>query len=162
MSNINLVSPPRTAARLKGTYNLLLHLGEERQLTIGRLGRFRFEPGYYVYSGSALAGLTSRLERHRRLSKKPHWHIDYLLPWVTLDEVWVVSSPERLECICSRLLCRLSGASIAVPGFGSSDCRCPSHLVYFSSPPSLITIAETLQRERPDSPCLQRWEMCTL
>ena len=37
-----------------------------------------FEPGYYLYTGSALNELVSRISRHIRLDKPCHWHIDYI------------------------------------------------------------------------------------
>ena len=36
-----------------GTYVLLLHLPDNEQLTIGKLGTFDFPAGWYAYVGSA-------------------------------------------------------------------------------------------------------------
>jgi Uri superfamily endonuclease len=128
---------------------LLLKLDRQKRITIGKLGTFDFPAGYYLYVGSALGpgGLRARLARHRRGSqrssqpssrpagKKLHWHIDYLLQRAQLIEVWSVASEERLECRWSEVARELSGAQVPVRGFGSSDCRCPAHLIYFSACP---------------------------
>jgi Uri superfamily endonuclease len=119
----------------KGTYALLLHLAREAQLDVGRLGRISFPAGYYLYLGSALGGLTGRLARHCRSEKRLRWHIDYLLPHVRLEEIWWEGSEERLECCWAAVAARAQGAVGMTPGFGSSDCRCPSHLVRFAARP---------------------------
>ncbi|MBI3353094.1 MAG: hypothetical protein HY036_11015 [Nitrospirae bacterium] len=41
------------------------------------------------------------------------------------------------ECERANMIINLAGAEIIVPRFGSSDCRCPAHLVYFQKRPSL-------------------------
>ncbi len=114
---------------MKGSYVLLLRLSEEAEIVVGRLGLFRFAPGLYAYCGSGLAGVDARVARHKRRDKKLHWHIDYLLQRVDLVGVWVFRSEQRLECRLASVLASLPDASIPVPGFGSSDCHCPSHLI---------------------------------
>ena len=64
--------------QLKGTYVLMLELTSEKQLQIGKLGRFRFSGGYYLYIGSARGGLEARIRRHFRRQKPLRWHIDCL------------------------------------------------------------------------------------
>jgi len=142
-----------------GTYALLLKLDKQERITIGKLGTFNFPAGYYLYVGSALGpgGLRARLARHRRDSKSSaqsssrqmdknlHWHIDYLLQRAQLVEVWSVASEERLECKWSEVARGLSGAQLLVRGFGSSDCRCPAHLIYFSVPPHREQFQRALQ-----------------
>ena len=118
-----------------GTYALILTLREDLCLQIGRLGTYTFPSGYYIYVGSALRGLAPRLKRHLRRHKRLHWHIDYLLEYGTVVEIWYTLSSERLECLWSRLLGGLPGAQRPAPGFGSSDCRCPSHLLHFRKLP---------------------------
>jgi len=141
-----------------GTYALLLKLDKQDRITVGKLGTFDFPMGYYLYVGSALGpgGLRARLARHRRHSKsssqsssgqtgkKLHWHIDYLLQRVRLIEVWSVASEERLECKWGEVARRLSGAQVPVRGFGSSDCRCPAHLIYFSTRPNCKQFEQVL------------------
>ena len=142
-----------------GTYALLLKLDKQEKITVGKLGTFDFPVGYYLYVGSALGpgGLRARLARHRRGSKsslqsrssrtgkKLHWHIDYLLQRAQLIEVWSVASEERLECRWGEVASRLAGAQVPVQGFGSSDCRCPAHLIYFSARPDREQFERALQ-----------------
>jgi len=119
-----------------GTYALVLALRAETELRVGKLGTFVFPAGYYLYLGSALGGLRARVQRHQQRDKRTRWHIDYLLPHCNLVEVWAILSGERLECLWRDVVQSLPGARIAVPGFGSSDCRCPSHLIYLPSLPA--------------------------
>jgi Uri superfamily endonuclease len=108
-------------------------LDKSVSLAVGRLGRFTFPAGYYVYAGSARGpgGLSARLARHRRRGKRLHWHVDYLLARARLVEAWTVVSDRRLECAWARAVMALPGAQVPVPRFGASDCRCPAHLVFF-------------------------------
>ena len=128
----------RNGAEMKGTYALVLQLERQEEITIGKLGTFAFPAGYYLYVGSALGsgGLEVRLARHRRRDKKLHWHIDYLLEYAQLVEVWSAASTEKLECLWAQAARQLPGSETPVPGFGSSDCRCPSHLIYLVGKPS--------------------------
>ena len=145
-----------------GTYALLLKLNKQERITVGKLGTFDFPAGYYLYVGSALGpgGLQARLTRHRRGSQnalqsnssqggaKLHWHVDYLLQRAQLTEVWSVTSEERLECKWSEVALRQPGAQVPVQGFGSSDCRCPAHLIYFSARPNREQFQRALQKTR--------------
>jgi len=47
----------------KGTYVLVMEVGQMRRLAIGRLGNFELVPGFYLYVGSACGagGLAARL-----------------------------------------------------------------------------------------------------
>ncbi len=122
----------------RGTYALVLHLEGREEITVGKLGTSSFPAGYYLYLGSALGtgGLEARLARHRRRDKKLHWHIDYLLEHAQLVEVWSTASAARLECLWAQAARQFSGSETPVPGFGSSDCRCPSHLIRLVRKPS--------------------------
>jgi len=128
-----------------GTYLLLLRLEEDREIIIGRLGNLLFPRGYYLYIGSARGpgGLQARLGRHCRRGKHPRWHIDYLRGHVNLIEIWAVESEERLECLWAQQLAQLPPAR-PIPHFGSSDCRCPSHLFHFQEKPSPRQFAHSL------------------
>ena len=107
----------------------MLRLRRARTIQVGRLGRFEFGAGYYVYTGSAMGGLEARLARHRRQRKKLWWHIDYLLRQAELVDVVAVPTRRRIECDRNRRLLSLPGAEVPVKGFGSSDCNCVTHLV---------------------------------
>jgi Uri superfamily endonuclease len=117
----------KTNSTARGSYVLLMSLCEERTITVGSLGPVRFPHGHYAYVGSALGGFRSRLNRHLRVDKKPHWHIDYLLEQAALDAIITGESLERTEC---TIALALAGQFGSVPGFGASDCRCHSHLFF--------------------------------
>lgn len=121
----------------KGTYALLLALEKEASIAVGRLGTFTFPRGYYIYVGSAQGGLDARVKRHLKSEKRLRWHIDYLLESARVVEVWYALGGESQECLWCQVAQEMPRSEIPVPGFGSSDCRCPSHLIYFPSRPSL-------------------------
>lgn len=62
-----------------GLYLLVMRLDGKASIAAGALGALNYESGWYVYTGSARAGLEQRLARHARVEKKFHWHIDYFL-----------------------------------------------------------------------------------
>jgi Uri superfamily endonuclease len=125
----------------RGAYCLLIRLGQASAATIGRLGRFRFPAGYYVYTGSALRNLAARVARHQRQAKRLRWHIDYLLalPAARILGCFPYVAESRQECEINQAVQRMRGAQVPAPGFGSSDCRsgCPAHLTYFRRRPRL-------------------------
>jgi Uri superfamily endonuclease len=98
-------------------------------ITVGKLGLVDFRRGYYVYFGSALGGLEARVARHLRPDKKLHWHADYLSEEVPWSWVWQLPDGQRWECVWARGAATEAGVSLPAPGFGSSDCRCVTHLV---------------------------------
>jgi Uri superfamily endonuclease len=97
------------------------------------LGDFEFPPGYYVYLGSALGpgGLKARVGRHLRAGKKLKWHLDYISSVFHPVALRCELSTVSLECEWAAKLADGGGGVIA-PGFGSSDCSCPSHLLFFN------------------------------
>jgi Uri superfamily endonuclease len=117
-----------------GTYALIITLDRPRIIDVGRRGRFRFPAGFYLYVGSALGpgGLAGRLERHLRADKRLHWHVDYLLCRARVVQVWIAESAARRECDWAQAAMRLPEATIILPRFGASDCRCISHLSAFT------------------------------
>jgi Uri superfamily endonuclease len=123
-------------ADVKGTYGLVLALDKETQITVGKLTSYSFPPGYYLYIGSALGGLYSRIGRHIHGGSKLHWHIDYLRQVARVVEVWYRISDERMECSWYHAAAGMPGAEMPVAGFGSSGCSCDSHLLHFTSRPS--------------------------
>jgi Uri superfamily endonuclease len=128
-----------------GTYALVVFSGERLSLQIGRLGTYEFTPGFYIYVGSALRGLKSRLNRHLNSEKLLHWHIDYLLLHARITEIWYSMSSDRLECTWNAIVVGLSGAMPFIPGFGSSDCGCRTHLTRFSTTPSFSSFKRELK-----------------
>lgn len=116
---------------VKGVYQLHLRLDKPKRIRVGKLGVFTFPAGRYIYTGSAMNGLIGRLRRHLKKRKKLHWHIDYLLRHAKIETIFVLETGERVECQLNSLTLSLPNAKVIVKGFGCSDCRCPSHLVYF-------------------------------
>jgi len=112
---------------VKGSYILLIKLPEEQTITTGNLKDIHFPRGYYAYVGSAMGGFKSRLSRHLQDSKKRHWHIDYLLEKASVNEIILCEIKERVECTVAHAL---SHQFDSISGFGSSDCKCPSHLFF--------------------------------
>ncbi|HXY55756.1 MAG TPA: DNA/RNA nuclease SfsA [Nitrospirota bacterium] len=113
-------------ARDSGSYIIIMRLMRDRKLKIGGLGAVRFEKGFYLYAGSAKKNLTQRIARHRRRRKKLFWHIDYLREYADFCAALPVRTSASLEC---DLAFALEGISHwTIPGFGSSDCSCDSHL----------------------------------
>jgi Uri superfamily endonuclease len=129
---------------LKGSYLLLLCLDTDiAALRVGRLGQFTLAAGYYLYVGSAFGpgGLPGRLAYHRRPRKThPHWHVDYLREHATLNEAWAIGCDRPLECELVRALGATGEFTTPVPGFGSSDSPCASHLLFAARRPSARTL----------------------
>jgi sugar fermentation stimulation protein A len=116
-----------------GSYLLVLRLERKRLLKIGRLGEVMFQEGYYIYVGSAMRNLRARIERHRRKRKKLHWHIDYLTRVADgLDSIPIISA-QRQECEIAQAIS--SFMKMGPSGFGSSDCRCLTHLFWIEKNP---------------------------
>ena len=111
-----------------GAYILELNVREKLLLRVGRLGQFDFEPGRYLYVGSAYGpgGITARVTRHLKPKRRLHWHIDYLSTVIGVDRAWGL--PGGDECkIVSILLTDLKTTTPFI-GFGSSDySHCSAH-----------------------------------
>jgi Uri superfamily endonuclease len=132
-----------------GTYALLLACAHPRTLRIGRCGDRRIPRGWYIYVGSAFGpgGLKSRCLRYFRQPARWHWHIDYLRPAASLQDIWFTTDPVPREHQWAETIAGLPGAGIPVARFGASDCRCLSHLFHFASKPLLASFRRrTLQR----------------
>lgn len=117
----------------RGSYIVVLRLTRDRVIGVGSLGRVRFRKGYYLYVGSAMANLTKRIERHRRLVKKFHWHIDCLRQHAEWRAAVPVRTADDIECEVATALRRIAGWT--VPGFGCSDCSCDTHLFGMAGDP---------------------------
>ena len=119
----------------KGTYAIYIHLPRSKTITIGKLGRFNFPIGSYVYIGSAFGsgGLRSRLKRHINGSTRNHWHIDFLRRNAQVRAFSYLINNKNYECQWVQTLSDLSSSYFPVPGFGSSDCNeCHAHLLAFT------------------------------
>jgi sugar fermentation stimulation protein A len=116
-----------------GCYIIILKLKKDRNLSVGGLGKVALKKGFYLYAGSAKANLTKRVERHRRIGKNNHWHIDYLRSVADFHVALPIRASEDLECTVASALGRI--ADWEVGDFGSSDCGCRSHLFGMSQDP---------------------------
>ena len=114
---------------MKGCYCLIIELSENRNLKVGSRLEIDFKKGHYVYIGSAMNGLESRVKRHLSASKKMHWHIDYLLKEAKIVEI-IYNLDKKVECELSQVLAMNNDC---INGFGCSDCDCNSHLYYFKN-----------------------------
>ena len=132
-----------------GTYGLIFSRPAAGWIQVGKLGRFEFPAGFYVYVGSALGpgGLAGRLGRHLSQEKRTHWHVDYLSREVTLVEIWYAPGEEIREHDWAAAAGRLPGARIAAAGFGASDCRCPAHLFHFMERPVMVHFVPLLAEQ---------------
>jgi sugar fermentation stimulation protein A len=117
----------------RGSYLLVLRLSTDRRIGVGSLGQILFRKGFYVYVGSAMANLTERIERHRRLRKRHHWHIDALRDVADFSCALAIRSSVPLECKLAGAVSRI--AEWSIPKFGSSDCGCRTHLFGFGDNP---------------------------
>ncbi|MBY8980169.1 MAG: GIY-YIG nuclease family protein [Candidatus Lokiarchaeota archaeon] len=125
---------------MKGSYILLIFLPNETRIRIGSLGLLTFPKGYSLYVGSAMGhnsstSLENRVKRHISEShhKKLFWHIDYFLASdiTVMIKLYLIPSLIRLECVLAGEI--LSICDNSIKGFGSSDCFCSSHLLYFKN-----------------------------
>ncbi len=127
-----------------GGYILLLPLAHAGCIQVGKLGSFDFPSAHYLYFGSALGGLAPRINRHQSPGKKLHWHIDYLTAIAQIERVWWAAGRQRWECLWAHAALAIPGVVSPAVGFGSSDCRCSSHLVQASSPCGALGIINEL------------------
>lgn len=116
---------------MKGCYCLIINLENNSEIKIGkRLGKINFDKGYYVYVGSAMNSLETRLKRHLNDEKKLHWHVDYLLKKAEVTDVIYNESTRKIECELSQYI---QTETDGIKDFGCSDCNCESHLYYFKN-----------------------------
>lgn len=115
---------------MKGCYCIIISLDENEEIKIGeKLGKIKFQKGNYVYVGSAMNSLESRLNRHLSKEKRLHWHIDYLLKKAEITDI-IYNENKKVECDLSQYL---SAKTSSIKDFGCSDCSCESHLYYFEN-----------------------------
>jgi len=70
----------------------------------------------------------ARIERHLKRKKKNFWHIDYLLDYSKiLGIIYLIMSSPDAEC---KIACNPGKSFKSVRNFGSSDCKCKSHLFF--------------------------------
>jgi Uri superfamily endonuclease len=112
---------------MKGIYALVISVGKDVVASIGAMHEMKFDKGLYVYVGSAQTNLEKRAARHFSRTKRKFWHVDYLLgsERVSVFKVFYKKGARSEEC---KLAKELGKKGLAIKGFGSSDCKCESHL----------------------------------
>ncbi|MGB9778120.1 MAG: GIY-YIG nuclease family protein [Candidatus Bathyarchaeales archaeon] len=111
---------------MNSVYVLIIKVNKNINVNVGALGNLNFEKGIYAYVGSAKKGLRKRIERHLRKNKRKFWHIDYLLNEGCVKVLRVFTVQKSFsECKVAEII---SERGVPVQGFGSSDCKCISHL----------------------------------
>lgn len=121
----------------KGTYCLVFKIDDLR-FKVRSSREFSLKSGYYIYVGSAFGsgGIEKRVERHLKREKKKHWHIDHITSSESFKPVKVLKF-EGLKIEC-QIASFLQERGKPILGFGSSDCKCLSHLFRVKSPEILI------------------------
>ncbi len=128
----------------RGVYVLVISVGKNISIQIGALGVRNLKKGLYAYVGSAQGNLERRIRRHVGRVKRKFWHIDYLLASgaVQVTDVFTKERGREEECMIAKELC---ARAVPIEGFGSSDCKCTSHLFKLGN---LTFLEECMQRTR--------------
>lgn len=112
-----------------GAYALLVRLCAPWNPGIRSLADRTLAPGPYIYCGSAYGpgGLRARVARHLRSGKSVRWHVDRLTGAGQVEGLAVHIGGHECDLVDAFMA---RGATVALAGFGSSDCRrCPAHLL---------------------------------
>ena len=99
-----------------------------------------------------------RVARHLDVSAGRHktrkWHIDYLLAVAEIIGIGKIATRDQIECEIAHSLAFNKGLT-GIVDFGSSDCRCCSHLFYAQH---LRDLEQAIQRllddKRKDTSCI--------
>jgi sugar fermentation stimulation protein A len=130
------LEPVKFAEEDSGIYMILVKLDNDKIIQTGKLEKSNYSRGYYVYAGSAKVNLSKRIKRHLNRKKKNfHWHIDYLTTNADFIKEFTIYTDRFTECDIAEGLALTGGNEI--PRFGSSDCKCSSHLFYFKENPMI-------------------------
>jgi sugar fermentation stimulation protein A len=111
-----------------GLYIAIFYLPRTGKIRVGKLGKFHFKEGAYLYVGSAQRNLSARLKRHSTEKKHLRWHIDYLSAKARMLGAVTIPGQRKRECELARELGEMF--QLTVPNFGASDCRCGGHLFF--------------------------------
>ncbi|MCR6107398.1 GIY-YIG nuclease family protein [Salipaludibacillus agaradhaerens] len=121
-------------------YVLNLKLSHNTHILIGKREVY-FSEGFYVYIGSAIRNIRKRVERHYKLEKRKHWHIDYIREYAKWINAYTFPFGEG-ECALKALIQKATDGTVEVNKIGSSDCGCDSHFLKVTSPfqPCLLNV----------------------
>lgn len=73
-----------------------------------------------------------------------------------MTEFWFSHDPARREHLWAEVAATLPGAQMPAPGFGSSDCRCVSHLVHLPARPLFARFVAAVSDRAPEHFTLSR------
>ncbi len=123
-------------------------MSKDFESVVGQLGRMSFRKGNYIYIGSAKGCLESRLRRHLMENKKTYWHIDYLLnnKQAKILQIWAIQ--KSIECETTDVFNKEPICEIVKKGFGSSDCKCLTHLFCIKNKDKAEKILEKIDFSR--------------
>ena len=130
--------------KLEATYILVINVSEDLKIRVGRLGEESFKKGNYIYIGSARGCLETRLQRHLRKEKRIFWHIDYLLKnqKVKILQIWTID--KKVECQTAEVFYQDPTTEIIKKSFGSSDCKCVTHLFFVKNKKQIESILKKI------------------
>ena len=108
------------------------------------MGEASFKNGDYIYIGSAKGCLEARLQRHLRKNKRIFWHIDYLLEnkKAKILQIWTID--RKMEYQTAEVFCQDPTNEIIKKGFGSSDCKCLTHLFFVKNKKQIESILKEI------------------
>jgi len=116
-----------------GIYTIVLHNSKDQAIDVGALGKIYFPKGYYVYCGSARNSLFKRIAHHRKKNRKFHWHMDYIKHHMKIIADTPIVTESVSECELASSINNFADSQI--DKFGSTDCKCRSHLYFFENNP---------------------------
>lgn len=111
----------------RGGYVLILKCDKDIEITVGKLGKIKFERGYYAYIGSGMKNLLLRVKRHFKEKRKMFWHIDYITKHMSIIGAVIIYSDVRIE---DKIFYALHDNFPYIPNIGSSDTKLDSHFFY--------------------------------
>ena len=131
----------------KGTYALIFQANQAFAREVGRLGNFVGDAGSYIYVGSAFGpgGVYTRVSHHLKLSSNPHWHLDYIRPFLKPIAVCYSYCATRHEHQWATTIGDMDDVEIPMHKFGASDCSCRTHLFYFRKISKTSILQQALQ-----------------
>ncbi len=114
-------------AKNSGIYLIEGFLDKNKNINIGKKENILFPKGWYLYVGSGKNCLKERIKRHFSQKKKNFWHMDFLSKHLKNLKSFPIYSSRNFEC---KLAFEFYKIFKIINGFGSSDCKCKSHLFY--------------------------------
>lgn len=144
----------RGRLREPGVYLLIINVESDCEIHTRGRKIFNIRRGMYIYVGSALRGLESRIRRYleKKFMIRQHWHIDYLLSRCRSKIIHILCSSLTNYDLNIRAEILLSFTLLSVRylrpvhGFGATDIRhLRSNLYYIDCEKSLEEIIDDLK-----------------